>query len=116
MTSKNSFSSLLREDIKAKMWLVLMNTVIMFFNFTMVMAIQVQRVVECMKGSTYSYKEAIHVLSYYIGGENRATMFVTLLMACAAALVSLDICIRRNRLISITVFQYVDRSVFWYVF
>lgn len=85
MTSKNSFSSLLREDIKAKMWLVLMNTVIMFFNFTMVMAIQVQRVVEYMKGSTYSYKEAINVLSYYIGGENRATMFVTLLMACAAA-------------------------------
>ena len=71
MTSKNSFSSLLRQDIKSKLWLVLLNTIIMFFNFTMVMAIQVQRVAEYMKGGNYTHQEVIDILTYYIGGENR---------------------------------------------
>lgn len=85
MTSKNSFSSLLRQDIKSKLWLVLLNTIIMFFNFTMVMAIQVQRVAEYIKGGNYTHQEVIDILTYYIGGENRTTIFVTLLMASAAA-------------------------------
>lgn len=85
MTSKSSFSSLLKEDIKSKMWMVLMNTVIMFFNFAVVISVQIQRVNVYIKEGSYTKEEISDILAYYIGGQNRITIFLTLLMACVGA-------------------------------
>lgn len=84
MISKSSFSSLLKEDIKTKMWLVLVNMILLFLNFPVVMAMKVQNVGEYVRAGTYTKVEAVDRLTYYIGGENMGTMLLTVLLACVA--------------------------------
>lgn len=97
MISKSSFSSLLKEDMKAKMWLILMSTILMFLNFPIVMAVKVEMVAEFVKQGLYTRNQAVDTLVYYIGGENEGTKILTILLACVIAISQFRYLYQRNQ-------------------
>lgn len=97
MISKNSFSSLMKEDMKVKLWLVLMSTILMFLNFPIVMAVMVERTAEFVKQGIYTHKQAVDTLVYYVGGENEGTRVLTVLLACVAAISQFGYLYQRNQ-------------------
>lgn len=97
MISKSSFSSLLKEDIKTKMWLVLVNVILLFLNFPVVMAIQVQNVAEHVRAGAYTKDQVVDILVYYIGGKNMATILLTLLMGCVAGVAQFGYLYHKNQ-------------------
>ena len=86
MTSKNSFSSLMKEDMKSRMWLILVNNIILFLNFPIGIAMLAQEILERVKDSEYyKWNNAIEELSYYIGAGNKITLVFTIGMSFLAA-------------------------------
>lgn len=97
MISKSSFSSLTKEDMKAKLWLILMSIILMFLNFPIVMAVRVERAAEFVKQGIYTHKQAVDTLVYYVGGENKGTRILTVLLACVAAISQFGYLYQRNQ-------------------
>lgn len=97
MISKSSFSSLLKEDIKTKMWLVLVNVILLFLNFPVVMAMQVQNVARYVRAGQCTKEQAVDRLAYYIGGENKAAILLTLLIACVTAVAQFGYLYQKNQ-------------------
>ena len=97
MISKSSFSSLLKEDIKTKMWLVLVNIILLFLNFPVVMAMQVQNFAEHVKMGAYTRGDAVERLTYYIGGENMGTILLTVLIACVTGVAQFGYLYQKNQ-------------------
>lgn len=97
MISRSSFSRLLKEDIKAKTWLVLVNIILFFLNFPVVMAMQVQKVVGYISAGVCTKEEGVDILVDYIGRENTATMLLTLLIACVTAVAQFGYLYQKNQ-------------------
>ena len=97
MISKNLFSKLAKEDMKAKMSLVLMSTILMFLNFPIVMAVMLERTTEFVKQDIYTKKQAIDILVHYISGGNQGTMVLTALIACVTAMCQFAYLYQKNQ-------------------
>lgn len=98
MTSKSSFFNLMRENLKVDTAAVLMTTILFFLNFPIVAAIQVQKVSKHLKNSMgYGMEDAMESLTYYIGGENRGTMFLTVMIASVMGISQFGYLYHRNR-------------------
>lgn len=87
MISKNSFSSLMKEDMKTRMWLVLLNNIILFLNFPIAIAVEIQRVQEMLKEAEYFQRQnAVETLAHSLGAGNWMTVFLVACMAFLAAI------------------------------
>ncbi|MBQ4531500.1 MAG: hypothetical protein IJA36_12965 [Lachnospiraceae bacterium] len=87
MISKNSFFSLMKEDMKTRMWLVLLNNIILFLNFPIAIAIETQKIVKFLEEDPlFQLEDAIESLTYSIGASNGMTLILVVCMAFLAAI------------------------------
>lgn len=85
MTSKNLFFNIMKEDLKGKLGVLLMNCFVMLICFPIVITMQMQNTAEWVKEGYYTTKEAIEELKYYVSGENEMVIMVVVCFAIIIA-------------------------------
>lgn len=87
MTSKNLFFNIMKEDLKGKMGVLLMNCFAMLICFPIVITLQLQNITQWVAENISTREEAVRELKYYISGENEIVMFVAVCFAVVIAFI-----------------------------